>query len=80
MAERTCEFVAISMTHEVTVERIVNSSDAYYMVGVDCIDTEGMHVRASVISRHERRDDAIRHAQRLSEIIRWGRDDPHHPG
>ena len=70
---RTTEWSSTTDTHEVTVELMEGGHDAYYLVGVDCVDEEGMHVRASSISRHDERQQAIRHAERLAEIIRWGR-------
>ncbi len=69
----TIEYINTTATHEVTVELIEGKQDAYYLVGVDCINEDGMHVRATSISRHDERQQAVRHAERLAEIIRWGR-------
>ena len=67
------EWSHTSATHETTVTRTTGSLDAYYFVGIDCIDTEGTHVRASVISRHDEREAAIRAASRLVDIVGWAR-------
>jgi len=65
------EWTKTTATHEVTVDRIVGLTDAYYLLGIDCLDADGIHVRASSISRHEERGTAIRHATRLTEIMEW---------
>ena len=70
---RTMEWINTTATHEVTVELIERPGEAYYLLGVDCINEDGMHVRATSISRHDERQQAIRHAERLAEIIGWGR-------
>ena len=76
--QMTCEWVRHTATHEISVTLSESdlTGDAYYFVGIDCIDpADGVHLRASVISRHNERWDAIRHAERLHEIIAWKRDD-----
>lgn len=70
---RTMEWYKKTATHEVTVELITGARDAYYLLGVDCINEDGMHVRATSISRHDGLREAVRHAERLTEIIGWGR-------
>ena len=75
--QMTVEWVRHTPTHEVSVTLSESdlSRDAYYFVGVDCIDPfDGVHLRATTISRHTERWDAIRHAERLHEIIDWKRD------
>lgn len=69
-------WVSLSMTHELTVEfkPMTESSKAYYMLGVDCIDeTTGLHMRGTVISYHDDGHQAITAGERLHEIIQWGR-------
>lgn len=76
--QMTVEWVRHTATHEVSVTLSESSltRDAYYFVGVDCIDpATDLHMRATTISRHAERQDAIRHAERLAEIINWKRDD-----
>jgi hypothetical protein len=70
---RTLEWINTTATHEVTVELIEKLGFAYYLLGVNCINENRMHVRATSISRHDERQQAIRHAERLIEIINWAR-------
>ena len=62
-------------THEVIAQHWPASewSSEKFTVGVDCINEDELHVRATSISQHDDAPTAVRHAERLSEIIAWGR-------
>ena len=74
---QTIEWLKKTATHEITVvlSESTLTNDAYYFVGIDCIDDDDVHQRATVMSRHEDRHIAIRHAERLHAIIEWRRSD-----
>lgn len=68
-------------SHKTTVTHITPSyinddghkDPEYYSVGIDCINEDGLHVRATSISTHQEKSVAITHASRLQEIVAWGR-------
>ena len=73
-ATHTVEYSRYTPTHEFLVTLVSNEDDAYYLVSIGCIDTNGDPLIGKYrVGRYDNRETAIRHAKMMVELVGWGR-------
>jgi hypothetical protein len=70
----TVEYSKDTPSHEFLVTLVSNEDDAYYLVSVVCIDSNGDPLIGKYqAGRYDNRETAIRQAKMLVEMVEWRR-------